>query len=175
VAKAKQLLAEAGYPNSFELKLRTIVGDAAMAAIAPMIAANLKDVGIRVTVEAVAQGVWNEDWRARRAPVTLNAWGGLMDPDLLYYQHFHTQPKGMDFLRWNNARADAMLDKGRSTVEPASRRVFYAELQRLMAEDPICIPLYSADPLNVMQKHVKSYVQHPSGWYYGFKDAWLDK
>jgi hypothetical protein len=44
-----------------------------------------------------------------------------------------------------------------------------------MAEDPICVPLYSADLLNVMQKHVKGYVQHPSGWYNGFKEAWLEK
>jgi peptide/nickel transport system substrate-binding protein len=175
VARAKQLLAEAGYPNGFELKLRTIVGYATMAATAPIISANLKDAGIRVTVETVDLGVWIEDWRARRAPATLNALGGFMDPDLLYYQHFHTQPMGMDFLRWNNAKADELLDKGRSTVEPVARKVFYAELQRLMAEDPICIPLYSADLLNVMQKHVKSYVQHPSGWYYGFKNTWLDK
>lgn len=175
VAKAKQLLAEAGYPSGFELKLRTIVGYATMAANAPVIASNLKDVGITVKVETVDLGIWIEDWRARREPVTLNAWGGFMDPDLLYYRHFHTQPNGMDFRRWNNARADELLDKGRSAVDPAQRKVFYNELQRLMAEDPICIPLYSADLLNVMQKYVKGYAQHPSGWYYGFKETWLDK
>jgi peptide/nickel transport system substrate-binding protein len=175
VAKAKQLLAEAGHPNGFPLKLRTIVGYATMAANAPVIAANLKDVGITVSVETVDLGVWIEDWRARREPVTLNAWGGFMDPDLLYYRHFHTQPKGMDFRRWNSAKADDLLDRGRSTTDVAKRKAIYDELQKLMAEDPICVPLYSADLLNVMQKHVKGYVQHPSGWYNGFKEAWLEK
>jgi peptide/nickel transport system substrate-binding protein len=146
-----------------------------MAANAPIIAANLKDAGISVKVETVDLGVWIEDWRARREPVTLNAWGGFMDPDLLYYRHFHTQPKGMDFRRWNSAKADDLLDKGRSTVDPAARKAYYDELQRLMADDPICVPLYSADLLNVMQKRVQGYVQHPSGWYYGFKGAWLDR
>lgn len=175
VARAKQLLAEAGYPNGFDLTIRTIVGYATMAANAPVIAANLKDIGINVKIETVDLGVWIEDWRARREPVTLNAWGGFMDPDLLYYRHFHTPPKGMDFRRWNNPKADELLDKGRSTVDPAQRKVYYDELQRMMAEDPIMIPLYSPDLLNVMQKYVKGYVQHPSGWYYGFKDTWLDK
>ena len=175
VAKAKQLLAEAGHPNGFDLKLRTIVGYATMATNAPVIAANLKDVGINVTVETVDLGVWAADWNARKEPVTLNAWGGFMDPDLLYYRHFHTQPKGMDFRRWNNAKADELLDKGRSTVDPAQRKPFYDEVQKLMATDPICIPLYSADLLNVQRQYVKGYVQHPSGWYFGFKDTWLDK
>jgi len=175
VARAKQLLAEAGYPNGFDLTIRTIVGYATMAANAPVIAANLKDIGINVKIETVDLGVWIEDWRARREPVTLNAWGGFMDPDLLYYRHFHTPPKGMDFRRWNNPKADELLDKGRSTVDPAQRKVYYDELQRMMAEDPIMIPLYSPDLLNVMQKYVKGYIQHPSGWYYGFKDTWLDK
>ena len=175
VAKAKQLLTEAGYPNGFDMKLRIIVGYATMAANAPVIAANLKDVGINVTVETVDLGVWIEEWRAFRAPVTLNAWGGFMDPDLLYYRHFHSAPKGADFRRWKNAKADDLLDKGRGTVDPAKRKPYYDELQKLIAEDPIMVPLYSADLLNVMQKSVKGYVQHPSGWYYGFKDTWLDK
>ncbi len=175
VAKAKQLLAEAGYPGGFKMKLRTIVGYATMAANAPVIAANLKEIGIEVTVETVDLGVWIEDWRARREPITLNAWGGFMDPDLLYYRHFHTPPKGMDFRRWNNAKADELLDKGRSTVDPAKRKGYYDELQKLIAEEAPMVPLYSADLLNTMQKYVKGYVQHPSGWYYGFKDTWLEK
>ncbi|MBM3135510.1 MAG: hypothetical protein FJZ89_09580 [Chloroflexi bacterium] len=175
VAKAKQLLAEAGYPTGFKMKLRTIVGYATMAANAPVIAANLKDIGIEVTVETVDLGVWIEDWRALREPITLNAWGGFMDPDLLYYRHFHTPPKGMDFRRWKNARADELLDKGRSTVDPAKRKVYYDEMQKLIAEEAIMVPLYSADLLNAMQKYVKGYIQHPSGWYYGFKDTWLEK
>ncbi len=175
VAKAKQLLADAGHPNGFDMKLRTIVGYATMAANAPIIAANLKDVGINVTVETVDLGVWIEDWNKRREPITLNAWGGFMDPDLLYYRHFHSQPKGMDFRRWNNPKADELLDKGRSTVDPAQRKPYYDDLQKLMAEDPICIPLYSADLLTVQRPQVKGYVQHPSGWYFGFKDTWVDK
>lgn len=175
VEQSKALLAEAGYPDGFDMTLRIIVGYATMSANAPIIAANLKDVGINVTVETVDLGVWIEDWRALREPITLNAWGGFMDPDLLFYRHFRSPPQGMDFRRWNNPIADELLDKGRSTVDPAERKQYYDEVQRLMAEEAICIPLYSADLLTVMQPHVKDYVQHPSGWYYGFKDAWLDK
>ncbi len=175
VAKAKALLAEAGYPNGFKLTIRSIVGYATMASNAPVIAANLKDIGIDVTVETVDLGVWAEDWRNRRAPVTLNSWGGFLDPDALYYRHFHTPPKGMDFRRWNNAKADELIEKGRSTIDQNVRKTIYSDLQKMMAEDPISIPLFSADLLNAMQKTVKGYTQHPSGWYMGLAETWLDK
>jgi len=175
VEKAKELLAEAGYPDGFDMTLRTIVGYGTMAADAPVIAANLKDIGINVEVETVDLGVWIEDWRNLREPITRNAWGGFMDPDLLYYRHFHSQPEGMDFRRWNNSAADEILDKARSSVDPAERKEYYNEIQRMLAEDPVMIPLYSPDLLNAMQPYVKDYVQHPSGWYYGFKNTWLDK
>ncbi len=175
VEKAKELLAEAGYPDGFDMTLRTIVGYGTMSADAPVIAANLKDIGINVEVETVDLGVWIEDWRNLREPITRNAWGGFMDPDLLYYRHFHSQPEGMDFRRWNNPAADEILDKARSSIDPAERKEYYNEIQRMLAEDPVMIPLYSADLLNAMQPYVKGYVQHPSGWYYGFKDTWLDQ
>jgi peptide/nickel transport system substrate-binding protein len=175
VEKAKQLLAEAGYPDGFELPIRTIVGYATMAADAPVIAANLKEVGIDVSIDTVDLGVWIEDWRGLREPPTRNAWGGFMDPDLLYYRHFHTPPKGMDFRRWNNPTADELLDKGRSTIDPAERKAYYDELQRLMAEEAPMIPLYSPDLLVARQPYVQGYIQHPSGWYYGLAQTWLEK
>lgn len=175
VEKARQLLAEAGYPDGFELPIRTIVGYATMAADAPVIAANLKEVGIDVSIDTVDLGVWIEDWRGLREPPTRNAWGGFMDPDLLYYRHFHTPPKGMDFRRWNNPTADELLDKGRSTIDPAERKAYYDELQRLMAEEAPMIPLYSPDLLVARQPYVQGYIQHPSGWYYGLAQTWLEK
>ncbi|MGE5262905.1 MAG: ABC transporter substrate-binding protein [Acidobacteriota bacterium] len=175
VAQAKKLLAEAGYPNGFDLKLRTIVGFPTMAADASVIAANLKEIGINVTVETVDLGVWIEDWRGLREPPTFNAWGGFMDPDLLYYRHFHSAPKGADFRRWKNAKGDELLDKGRNTVDPAQRKTYYDQFQKLIAEDAVMVPLYSPDLLGAMTKSVQGYVQHPSGWYNGFKETWLDK
>ena len=175
VEKAKQLLAEAGYPDGFELPIRTIVGYATMSADAPVIAANLKDVGINVSIDTVDLGVWIEDWRNRREPPTRNAWGGFMDPDLLYYRHFHTQPEGMDFRRWNSQQADDLLDQGRSTTDPAERKKYYDEVQKLIAEEAPMIPLYSPDLLVARQPYVKDYTQHPSGWYYGLAHVWLDK
>jgi ABC-type transport system substrate-binding protein len=45
----------------------------------------------------------------------------------------------------------------------------------LVAASVPTVPLFSADDVVAMQKHVKGYVHHPSGWYYGFRNLWLEK
>jgi len=175
VEKAKELLAEAGYPDGFDMTLRIIVGYATMAADAPVIAANLKDIGINVDVEVADLGVWIEDWRGNREPVTRNAWGGFMDPDALFYRHFHSLPKGADFRRWGNPTGDELLDKARASSDPAERKEYYDEFQRLLSEEAPMISLYSPDLLAVLQPYVKGYAQHPSGFYYGFEDVSVEK
>jgi peptide/nickel transport system substrate-binding protein len=44
-----------------------------------------------------------------------------------------------------------------------------------MAEEAPMIPLYSPDLLVARQPYVQGYIQHPSGWYYGLAQTWLEK
>lgn len=175
VARAKQLLAEAGYPNGTEMTLRIINGYPEMPPTASVIAANLKDVGITVNVQAVDLGVWVADWSAGKNPPTLNAWGGFMDPDLLFYRHFHKKPEGGDFRRWNSAKGSELLDLGRETLDVAKRKQIYSDFQKLVADEVPTVPLYAGDDVTVAQKNVEGYVHHPSGWFYGLKSTWINK
>jgi peptide/nickel transport system substrate-binding protein len=173
VEQAKALLAEAGYPDGVDMTLRTITSLPTLVASAQVIEANLREAGIRANIEPVELGVWINDWNAKQSPPTMNSWGGFTDPDLVYYRHFHSEPDGADFRRWNNEEADALLDAGRTTFDVEERQAIYLELQQLIAEDVPSIPLYSPDIVTVAQPQVQGYVQHPTGWYYGFAETWL--
>lgn len=173
VAKARALLQKAGYAGRVPMKLRNIVGFPALAAAVPVIVDNLREAGIDVTVETVDGGVWIKDWVVPQSPPTMNEWGGFVDPDQAFHRHFHSAPGGKDFRRWKNARADELLDIGRTTLDRARRKQLYDQLQRLIAEDPITIPLYSPDLLYAMQKAVKGFEPHPTGFYYGLRFASL--
>jgi peptide/nickel transport system substrate-binding protein len=175
VAKAKALLQKAGYAGRVPMKLRNIVGFPALAAAVPVIVDNLKEAGIDVAVETVDGGVWIKDWIVPQSPPTMNEWGGFVDPDQAFHRHFHSAPGGKDFRRWKNAQADELLDVGRTTLDRAKRKEIYDRVQRLMAEDPITIPLYSPDLLYAMQKSVKGFQPHPTGFYYGLRFASLER
>jgi peptide/nickel transport system substrate-binding protein len=175
VARAKALLQKAGYTGRVPMKIRNIVGFPALAAALPVIVDNLKEVGIDVNVETVDGGVWIKDWIVPQSPPTMNEWGGFVDPDQAFHRHFHSAPGGKDFRRWKNAQADELLDTGRTTLDRARRKEIYDRVQRLMAEDPISIPLYSPDLLYAMQKSVKGFQPHPTGFFYGLRFASLDR
>lgn len=175
VARAKALLQQAGYTGRVPMKIRNIVGFPALAAALPVIVENLKDAGIDVAVETVDGGVWIKDWVVPQSPPTMNEWGGFVDPDQAFHRHFHSAPGGKDFRRWKNAKADELLDGGRSTLDRARRKQIYDQVQRLLAEDPISLPLYSPDLLYAMQKTVKGFQPHPTGFHHGLRFAWLDR
>ena len=169
VARAKALLQKAGYTGRVPMKIRNIVGFPALAAALPVIVDNLREAGIDVTVETVDGGVWIKDWIVPQSPPTMNEWGGFVDPDQAFHRHFHSAPGGKDFRRWKNGKADELLDSGRATLDRGKRKQIYDQVQRLMAEDPISIPLYSPDLLYAMQKSVKGFQPHPTGFHYGLR------
>jgi peptide/nickel transport system substrate-binding protein len=175
IAKAKALLQQAGYAGRVPMTIRNIVGFPALAAALPVIVDNLKEAGIDVNVETVDGGVWIKDWIVPQSPPTMNEWGGFVDPDQAFHRHFHSAPGGKDFRRWKNAQADELLDTGRTTLDRARRKEIYDRVQRLMAEDPITIPLYSPDLLYAMQKSVKGFQPHPTGFFYGLRFASLER
>jgi peptide/nickel transport system substrate-binding protein len=174
VAKARALLQKAGHAGRVPMKIRNIVGFPALAAALPVIVDNLKEAGIDVAVETVDGGVWIKDWIVPQSPPTMNEWGGFVDPDQAFHRHFHSAPGGKDFRRWKNPKADELLDAGRATLDRARRKQIYAQVQRMMAEDPITIPLYSPDLLYAMQKTVKGFQPHPTGFHYGLRFASLE-
>ncbi|MGH7321962.1 MAG: ABC transporter substrate-binding protein [Candidatus Rokuibacteriota bacterium] len=174
-ARAKALLQKAGYPGRVPMKIRNIVGFPALAAALPVIVDNLREAGIDVTVETVDGGVWIKDWIVPQSPPTMNEWGGFVDPDQTFHRHFHSAPGGKDFRRWKNGKADELLDAGRTTVDRAKRKQIYDQIQRMLAEDPITIPLYSPDLLYAMQKSVRGFQPHPTGFLYGLRFAWLER
>jgi peptide/nickel transport system substrate-binding protein len=175
VARAKALLLQAGYSGRVPMKIRNIVGFPALAAALPVIVENLKEAGIDVTVETVDGGVWIKDWVVPQSPPTMNEWGGFVDPDQAFHRHFHSAPGGKDFRRWKNAKADELLDAGRTALDRARRKQIYDQVQRLLAEDPISLPLYSPDLLYARQKTVKGFQPHPTGFHNGLRFVWIER
>jgi peptide/nickel transport system substrate-binding protein len=169
--RAKQLLAKSGYSGR-KLTLTSIQGYDALNAAAQVIADNLSDIGLEVTIERKELGVWIEDWNARKFNTfTMNSWSGFVDPDLLYFNHFHKQPDGKDFRRWNNDQVSALLDEARQTLERGEREKLYRQVQELIAEQVPVVPLYSSAFVGAHRDQVGNWSVHPSGHYHDLR--WL--
>jgi len=172
--KAKKLLADAGHASGFTVKLGVIPTFPTMVSGAPVVAAQLKKVGITAEIENVEYAVWIKRWLAKDFDLTMNTTPGYADPDTAFFRALHST-KGQNWNSWSVPELDALLEEGRRTMDPRKRKEIYDRVQILILENVPHLWLFSADTIDFTQVSVKGFKQHPTTLLYGFDGAWLDK
>ncbi|WP_374352732.1 ABC transporter substrate-binding protein [Chitinimonas sp.] len=141
LAQAKKLLAEAGYPNGFELELWSRAGGSFtnpnFPLTAQLIQADWAKLGVRLKLVTMDWVELIKKARAGAAPALLTGWSGALDPDGFYSNQASCDAthNGYNFAQWCHPRAEAALDAGRLATSIASRSPHYIELQKLIADE----------------------------------------
>lgn len=145
--KAKQLLAEAGYPDGFDLTIMTSAMYNRAVEMAEIIAEELKEIGINAKLEVVERAVFTSAW-ANFTPEEFNekfGWdmfimgsGGDSDADTLLKRIMHSADTNVNNCGfYNNAEVDELLEKGAVTMDETERNAIYARIAQItMYEDP---------------------------------------
>jgi peptide/nickel transport system substrate-binding protein len=174
VEKAKKLMAEAGQSGGFTVKCMVIPTFPTMVAGAPVIANQLKRIGINMEIENVEYAIWIKRWQAHDFDMTMNSTPGYADPDTAFFRALHST-KGQNWNSWSVPEVDALLEEGRRTVDFKKRKDIYDRLQVMILETAPQLWLFSADTIDFTQNNVKGFTQHPTALLYGLEGAWLDK
>jgi peptide/nickel transport system substrate-binding protein len=134
-AKAKKLLADAGYPNGFSMTLHVpnhrYPNDVEMA---QAVAAYWEKVGVKTEVKVWEQSLYVTKWRVKELePAFVITWGGagLLDGDLLT-NAYHTDASLSIF---SNKDLDDLLNKAAATMDPAKRKELYWKAQELIYDE----------------------------------------
>jgi peptide/nickel transport system substrate-binding protein len=174
VEKAKKLMADAGHAAGFTVKLGVIPTFPTMVSGAPVIAAQLKRIGINAEIENVEYAIWIKRWQAKDFDLTMNTTPGYADPDTAFFRALHST-KGQNWNSWSVPDLDAMLEEGRRTMDFRRRKEIYDRVQIMILEHVPHLWLFSADTIDFTQTAVKGFRQHPTTLLYGFEGVWLDK
>lgn len=147
-AKAKKLLADAGYPNGFDTVLKVSPQYYYTVRTGEIIADQLKKVGIRVKIEQIEWSQWlGRVWREADYDLTIighaEAW------DIANYAN----PKY--YFRYDSPKFQALFAKSESILDGPARRDLYVQMQKLMAEDAPVVFLYMHPRLAVAKKGVE--------------------
>lgn len=171
-AKAKALLAEAGYPNGFESTLwggNTTLARRAMEFLQQQFAA----VGVKVQVEPLESGVAAAKIWSVKTPeeaTTLMQYTGWSastgDADwglrpLLYGKAF--PPVLFNTAYYNNPEVNAQIEAGLTTADPAKRQAAYTKVQSIVWKDNPWIFLVSPDILSAKSKKLSGIHVMPDG------------
>ncbi|MFB2936662.1 ABC transporter substrate-binding protein [Aerosakkonemataceae cyanobacterium BLCC-F154] len=166
--KAKELLTQAGYPNGFDLELWYMPVSRPYfptpKPIAEAFAADLSAVGIRVKLNT-------KDWAAyiadrKKSPgfqAFMLGWtADYGDPDSFYYPHFG--PGGtVDIGNWKNAKVIQLLNQGRATGEQAARAKIYAQVDEILHQEAVRLPIVHSQPLLAKRKNIEGWLPSPLG------------
>jgi len=139
--KAKALLAEAGYPNGFEMQLMTSGDDRKR--IAEVIQASLSDVGIKTSIEMLEWGTFIDSVLKGMAQTLVLGWTSNPDPDATLTPIFFSgNIGGMNFSRINDPKLDALLKEGREELNLAERVLVYNEFHEYVMDQAPWVPLF---------------------------------
>ena len=174
VERAKKLMAEAGQSAGFTVKCMVIPTFPTMVSGAPVIAAQLKRIGINMEIENVEYAIWIKRWLAHDFDMTMNTTPGYADPDTAFFRALHST-KGQNWNSLSVPELDALLEEGRRTMDPKKRKEIYDRVQIMILENVPQLWLFSADTIDFTQTSVKGFKQHPTTMLYGLGAAWLDK
>jgi peptide/nickel transport system substrate-binding protein len=147
-AKAKKLLADAGYPNGFDTVLKVAPQYYYTVRTAEVLTSQLAKVGVRVKIEQIEWGQWlSRVWKEADYDLTIighaEAWdvGNYANPKYYY--------------RYDGPKFQEVFKKSEVTVDDKARRALYAELQKILVEEAPVVWLYVHPRLAVTKKGVQ--------------------
>jgi peptide/nickel transport system substrate-binding protein len=135
--KAKQLLAEAGYPNGFDTELVTYAPSQLGAAEQGY----LKAVGINLRIHSLQLGAADQLAATGKAPLYSGSWGSNSINDISAFMPRFFGGGLVDYAR--DPDVQKLLEQAGATDDPELRRKAYSEAIRLATERAEFIPLFS--------------------------------
>lgn len=136
-AKAKQLLAEAGYPNGFDTDLWAYrERDYAEAIIG-----YLRNIGIRARLHYVQYPVMADALMTGKAPLAFNTWGSFSINDATAFTTPYFGGKGNDI--WKDQEVTDTLHKADETIDAKQRSALYAQALGRISSQAYIAPLFS--------------------------------
>jgi peptide/nickel transport system substrate-binding protein len=155
--KAKELLAQAGYPNGTDITLHSAFVE--FRPVFEAIGQMLTEVGLRTTVKMWDPGpAWNKFFQGegKAAHGAYGSWGNysVFDADAVLHPLYHTEPGGWIGKHYARVEGlDKLIDEARSIVDQPKRKQIYSRIQQLIREEAPSIYLWTQnDTLGVSKK-----------------------
>ena len=158
VNKAKQLLAEAGYPdgkNLPQIKLLTIpiYGD-----LGTYIANELSQIGINVQVEVIQKSLLMEQTAKSQALFFRGSWIADYPDAENYLSVFYSKnPAPPNYTRYKNADFDLLYEKALSEKNDTSRYALYRQMDQLVINDAPVVPLWYDMAIHLVHPNIVNF------------------
>lgn len=191
--KAKELLKQAGYEDrdnngivedkdgkELVVKLTYPTGNKLREQTAPIIQANLKDIGVKMELENMEftalmdKVVANHDFELYLMGNNLS-----LDPDPKPYWHSTSASDEKGNSAWNissfkNEKADQLIEQGISVSDQKQRKEIYSQFGKLLNDEVPWAYLYSQNIRKAYNPHLKDFKPYTFNDFDNVKDWYID-
>lgn len=160
VEKAKELLAEAGYADGFDLVITVPGSYTQHVSTAEIIIENLKAVGINASLELVEWSTWLSDvYTDKNYQATVIGVDGKLAPSswLIRYESSYEN----NFINYKNEEYDAIFAQAKATVDESEKIKLYKELQMILAEEAVNVFIQDPAEFVAVNSKLAGYEVYP--------------
>jgi len=143
-AKAKELLAAAGYPDGFSTTLLVNSGNAAHRNVAVALQAMLAQAGVKAEIQMIEGGTMWSTTKSGEYDMALSyATSDTIDPDqLIGFLAVHPERANAYHTEWKNDRLNELYTQERATVNGPERGAMFKEMVQIFQDGAPMIFLY---------------------------------
>lgn len=174
LAKAKQLMSEAGFAKGFTFTCLVIAGNEDQISTATALQQMWSQIGVTLKIEQVDNPTLTDRYRKANFSMRLAAWtDDIADPSEItsyfaYYPTIQSLHTG-----WKSDEADTLFEQSQREMDPKKRAAEYAKIQDLYRAGPI-VPLFETPYPVALSTKVHGFLQIPLGNNI-FAATWLSK
>jgi peptide/nickel transport system substrate-binding protein len=155
--KARALLAEAGYPDGFEMELMPTSTYQDTVRQAQVLQAQLAAIGITTTINAPEWAEWLELEGSYRYDGYICSWNGLVDVEQYFYLQ-HRTDEVFNFTGYSDPAFDALVEQGRQVSGFDERYAIYEQANQILVDAVPYVYFYNPAFTRAMSPKVQGYV-----------------
>lgn len=157
IEKAKELLAEAGYPNGFETTFHTDTTRERVD-ISEIFQNQLAKVGIKCNVIAMEPVAYQAMFARGEHNIMVYGLTTTTGEGDKAFRWFHSEHAlGQCFVNWKNAEYDNIIDEASRTLNLDKRMELYKKAQQMLKDNCIVIPTLHREILTAARSNVKGF------------------
>ncbi len=158
VARAKQLLREAGYPDGKGLPTIKLLTVPVYADLASYIANELQQIGINIEVETVQKSLLLEQTAKSKALFYRGSWiADYPDAENYLSVFYGKNPAPPNYTRYNNPAFDILYEKAIAEKDTAIRYQLYRQMDQLIMNDVPIVPLWYDMAIHLVHPNIAGF------------------